>query len=385
MKNSNLSTHSPKGRLIEIDGVQYQVINKRLCRYADLTMDKGFKIVLGRTGSEEVLRLLLNRLLGISISRLEYRNTEHPGITEEDRASRFDLYCEDYDGKCFQVEMQNWSQKYFHKRAVYYSSLIMQDQAAQAIRNASYDTDGTKRKWDYDFQPFYVVSFMNFKNWTSENVGNKRNEYISLYRYSDKETNAELGDGTNLVFINLHGFNKSLQDCKTLEDYWLYSIKNMFSMTSCPDEIRGTEIESLFIQSELAKMTVEQRTKYEEGIMTQNDILNSIAEQVEEARISAIQEGREEGLRIGMAEGIAEGMEKGMAEGMVKGMAEGMEKGMAEGMEKGMAEGMEKGMAEGKAEGQAEILRKMHAKGMSVQDIAEILDISPQDVSNILR
>ena len=128
-------------------------------------------------------------------------------------------------------------------------------------------------------------------------------------------------------------------------------------MTSCPDEIRGTEIESLFIQSELAKMTVEQRTKYEEGIMTQNDILNSIAEQVEEARISAIQEGREEGLRIGMAEGIAEGMEKGM----------------------------EKGIAEGKAEGQAEILRKMHAKGMSVQDIAEILDISPQDVSNILR
>ena len=140
-------------------------------------------------------------------------------------------------------------------------------------------------------------------------------------------------------------------------------------MTSCPDEIRGTEIESLFIQSELAKMTVEQRTKYEEGIMTQNDILNSIAEQVEEARISAIQEGREEGLRIGMAEG----MEKGMAQGMEKGMAEGMEK------------GMEKGIAEGKAEGQAEILRKMHAKGMSVQDIAEILDISPQYVSNILR
>ena len=54
---------------------------------------------------------------------------------------------------------------------------------------------------------------------------------------------------------------------------------------------------------------------------------------------------------------------------------------MAEGMEKGM----EKGIAEGKAEGQAEILRKMHAKGMSVQDIAEILDISPQYVSNILR
>ena len=124
------SFREPQGRLVEVDGVQYQLIDGRLHRYADLTLDKGFKIVLGRTGSEEVLRLLLNRLLGISISHLEYRNTEHPGMTEEERASRFDVYCEDEDGNYFQVEMQNWSQKFFQKRAVYYTSLVLHDQAA---------------------------------------------------------------------------------------------------------------------------------------------------------------------------------------------------------------------------------------------------------------
>lgn len=53
---------------------------------------------------------MLNRLLGLRIKWLEYRNTEHPGMTEDDRSSRFDVYCEDEDGNGFQVEMQNWSQ-----------------------------------------------------------------------------------------------------------------------------------------------------------------------------------------------------------------------------------------------------------------------------------
>lgn len=53
----------------------YQLIDGRLHRYADLTLDKGFKIVLGRIGSERIL-----------------------------------------------MNMLNWAQKYFNKRAVYYSS-----------------------------------------------------------------------------------------------------------------------------------------------------------------------------------------------------------------------------------------------------------------------
>lgn len=67
----------------------------------------------------------------------------------------------------------------------------------------------------------------------------------------------------------------------------------------------GTEIEDLFVKSELAKMTVEQRLKYEESIMTRNDILNSIAEQLEDAK--------KEAARIGAAEGMAKGLAEGKA------------------------------------------------------------------------
>lgn len=44
-------------------------------------------------------------------------------MTEEDRSSRFDIYCRDENGSGFLIEMQNWGQKYYNKRAVYYSSI----------------------------------------------------------------------------------------------------------------------------------------------------------------------------------------------------------------------------------------------------------------------
>ena len=73
-------------------------------------------------------------------------------MTEEDRESRFDVYCEDEEGRGFQVEMQNWSQKYFNKRAVYYSSLVLQDQAVREIVKQKKEKPG-KWKWDYNFKP----------------------------------------------------------------------------------------------------------------------------------------------------------------------------------------------------------------------------------------
>jgi predicted transposase/invertase (TIGR01784 family) len=214
---------SPSGQLVEIDGIHYQIIDSKLYRYADLTLDKGFKIVLGRPGSEEILKTLLNRLLGIGIVHLEYRSNEFPGMTEDDRASRFDVFCRDENGGSFVVEMQNWAQKYFNKRAVYYSSLAVQNQAVEEYRR---QTTILRRDWDYDFRPLYVVSFLNFNNWTFEGCEKRDNEYVATYRYCDVETGKELNDGTNLVFIDLKRFDKNIEECESLVDLWMYSIKN---------------------------------------------------------------------------------------------------------------------------------------------------------------
>lgn len=376
---------------MEIDGILYMFIDGKLYRYANLTLDKGFKITLGRPGSEEVLKHMLNRLLGLRIKWLEYRNTEHPGMTEDDRSSRFDVYCEDEDGNGFQVEMQNWSQKHFHKRAVYYSSLVLQDQAARARREQKQRT-GNKKNWDYNYKPLYVVSFLNFRNWISEKEVTRINQYISIYRYTDIETKEELGDGTNLIFIDLHSFCKRPHQCTNMQDWWMYSLKNMFNLTECPSEVLGTEVEDLFTQSELARMTLEQRLKIEESIMTENDIRNSIAEQLEEGRARALAEGkaegRAEGLEIGRVEGREEGLEIGREEGLEIGREEGREIGREEGLEIGREEGREIGRAEGLETGRAEgelakareVAAKLLEKGLSRAEIAAIVGIEESEL-----
>ena len=368
------SNQTPEGKLIEVDGITYQLIDGKLCRYADLTFDKGFKIVLGRIGSEEVLKHMLNRMLGTSIIHLEYRNTEHPGMTEDERSSRFDVYCEDENGSCFQIEMQNWSQKYFYKRAIYYSSLVVLDQAAKAQMEFKKATESdSPKRWDYNFQPLYVVSFLNFKNWTSKNADTKKNPYISTYRYVDVETKEELGNCTSLVFIDLHSFTKKEEECESLEDIWMYSLKNMHKLRSCPEKAKGTEIEDLYNKSELAKMTQEQRLTYEKEVMTRNDILNFYAEGRAEAMAEGLEEGRALGRAVGLEEGRAVGLEEGRAVGLEEGRAVGLEEGRAVGLE------------EGRAEGRDEAIRKMAEANMSTEQICSILKIEPELVENALR
>ncbi len=354
---SKKSQQTPTGRLVKIDGIYYQIIGGKLYRYADLTLDKGFKIVLGSPGSEGILKNLLNRLLGTKIEHLEYRASEYPGMSEDDRASRFDVYCRDEDGSGFVIEMQNWQQKYFNKRAVYYSSLAVQTQAVEEYRRQK---EIMRKNWNYDFAPLYVVSFLNFNNWTFEGCDKRRNEYVATYRYRDVETGNELNDGTSLVFIDLARFNKSLTACENLQDMWLYSIKNMSSQSTCPESMSGTEVEELFMQAELAKMTKEQRISIELSIMSRNDILNSISETIESAKEEAVALGKAEGHALGKAEGHALGK--------------------AEGHALGKAEGHALGKAEGEILKAKEIAIRLLAKGFSKSEVASIVGIDESEL-----
>ena len=217
-----------------------------LKEFANLTRDVGFKIVFGTEGqSENLLMTLLNRLLGLKIVSLKYLPTERLGLTEEESKSLFDVYCKDSNGRRFLIEMQMWTQPYFHKRAVYYSSLSVQDQARiEKDRQKKYG-----RKWDYYFSPVYQVSFLNFPNTIVESKEDGANPYISHYVYRSKDTGRELGDDTNIVFIDLHKFRKDFEECSDLCEKWLYSIRNMHLLKTRPAGIKGTELEELYTEA----------------------------------------------------------------------------------------------------------------------------------------
>ncbi len=59
------------------------------------------------------------------------------------------------------------------------------------------------------------------------------------------------------------------------------------------------------------------------------------------------------------------------------------EEAAAEGMAKGMAEGMAKGMAQGMAKGQAVFVKRMLARGKSIQEIADGLGLSADEIRTL--
>ena len=234
--------------------------------FVNLTYDSGFKIVFGTEGkSERLLMTLLNRMLGMKIVSVKYLPTERLGLTEEESRSFFDVYCKDSSGRRFLIEMQMWSQHYFHKRAVYYSSLSVQDQAR--VEKKSQKERG--RVWYYYFASVYQVSFLNFPN-------------------------------TNIIFIDLQKFRKDFDECEDMCEKWLYSIRNMHLLKERPAGVEGTELEELYDEAHYAAWSADKRSLYERYIMNRNDIENIICEHYEDGFAAGREEGREEGIQSGV-------------------------------------------------------------------------------------
>lgn len=298
-----------KGRDIK----DVEAVAEKPREFANLTYDPGFKIVFGTEGkSENLLKTLLNRLLGLRIESVKYLPTERLGLTEEESKSLFDVYCKDVDGRRYLIEMQMWTQHYFHKRAVYYSALSVQDQAR--VEKESQKKRG--RPWDYYFAPVYQVSFLNFPNTIVEPKDNGGNPYISHYVYKSKDTGKELGDDTNIVFIDLQKFRKDFDECKDMLEKWLYSIRNMHLLKTRPDGVDGTELDELYEEARYAAWPREKRLLYERYIMNKNDYENIYFERYED------------GFAAGHAEGEVKGREEGREEAVCQIVKSMMEQGL---------------------------------------------------------
>ncbi len=299
--------------------------------FSRLTFDRAFKIVLGTEGrSEDVLKAMLNSVLNLGVETIELLPTGKSGMTVDDNESAFDVYCRDSVGRRFLIEMQMWRQKNFKKRSVFYSSYVVQDQAAaekrkqrkRKVEEKPMPEDGRRRgrsHWDYDYDESYAIGFLNFKNDLGEDDCEKSaNPYATHYIYKSMYSNKPLRDGTNQIFIDLDKFCKaSLEDCVDDVERWLYSIKYMHLLEEIPKAICGTELEGLYEAAMMAQWPSEVRRKFEIDMANENDRLNSMYEQIEEAREEALKEGRKEGMAEGRAEGRAEAAME-IARGMLR-------------------------------------------------------------------
>ena len=152
---------------------------------------------------------------------------------------------------------------------------------------------------------------MNFRS--SELGSDKLRTDIVL---SDKETHKMLTNKVRMIYLQLPYFTKTEEECTTLFDCFIYTLKNMDILDRMPFMAKNAVFRKLAEIADVNTLTQEEHEKYDSSIKVLRD--NIVVYQ------AAIREGIEKGKTEGRAEGRAEGQEEGMQKAAKMMLASGM-------------------------------------------------------------
>lgn len=275
-------------------------------RYINPLTDFGFKRIFGSPFNSDLLISFLNALLDGErvIKEVKYNNTEKFGSNEWARKVIFDVYCTTESGGRFIIEMQNLYQDFFKDRSIYYSTFPISEQAKRG-------------DWNYELHDVYTIGILNFAF-----PEDKKADDDGIYRevkLMDTRTKKVFYDKLTYIYVELENFKKTLEECTTILDKWLFCLKNMQNLMERPAELQGRIFERLFKTAEIAKFNTNERREYEVSMNSYREIKNSM-DSAEKAGIrkgikKGRKEGREEGLKEGRQEGLQEVAQKMKSEG----------------------------------------------------------------------
>ena len=261
----------------------------------DPISDLGFKFLFGREKiSEPVLRDLLNALLSGSegfeeIKSVTYLNNERTAEWKDGKSIRYDILCQTESKKRFIVEMQKASQPKFIDRATFYVSRGIAEQGYRGKKNE-------EREWDYALEPVIGVFLCH------SNIRGLEEKPIVRASIFDEETFKPIGAKTRYIFVQLASFKKKEAECESLDDKWIYNIKNMGIRQEVAFKQNSEVFRRLAEVANVATLTPQQRNDYEADVKIVRDTINQIR--------GAYEDGEEKGEKRGFEKGRAEEMRR---------------------------------------------------------------------------
>ena len=346
--------------------------------------DIGFKIIFGQPASKELLITLLNELLAgeHQIENLTFLDKENRSDNLDDAGIIYDLYCLTATGEYIIVEMQNRFHSNFLDRTLFYMCRaigrqvenirekrkkereLRTDEPAQEeeddfmLREEKADYYGAR----YRLSTVYGIFLMNFREPGLD--AKFRTDTVIADRESGKTVNPHFRQ----IYLQFPYFTKELNECETLYDKLIYTLKNMQHWNRMPDALKEQVFNRLEELAAVANLSMEDRIAYDKAL-DRYRVSRIVEEDVRRA-------GWEQGLEEGRAKGLEEGREKGLKEGRAKGMKEGIEKGM----EEGRVEGRVEGRAEGRAEEKKSIARNLKSLHFTTEQIMQATGLSKAEI-----
>ena len=252
----------------------------QITTFMDFRVDFAFKFILGH---KPILKKLLNDILPVQVSDIEYLPNEIPVISEKEKRAAFDVICTEKDtGEKFLIEMQRRGDTDMDDRLIYYGASLIHNQVRRG------DTV-------YLLQPVFVVCIADYLRKHAAIVPENK----MLFHYSLRET--ELGEGfsdnrLHFYIMELPRLQKVWESLDENVERWCYLFENLHNFVHLPKDAKG--FEDVF---EIAQT----------GQMEQKGLLNYLNAMITEYEWNTYTE-------YARREGIEEGIEKGEIRGVKK-------------------------------------------------------------------
>lgn len=330
-----------------------------MSKFVNPFTDIGFKLIFGREASKDLLIVLLNELLAgeHSIEDLCFLDKEDHADNLGDKGIIYDLYCRTSTGEFIIVEMQNRWHSNFLDRTLYYVCRAVGRQTELPPPAEMFPSGdgcvvcepmapyGSK----YKLHTVYGIFLMNFRE---QQLDSKfRTDAV----IADRDTGRTVNPHFRQIYLQFPYFTKELDECETLYDKLIYTLKNMNNWNRMPDALKEQVFQRLSQLAAVANLSEADRIAYDKA--------------VDSYRVSRIVE-----------DDIREAcMKKGMKQGLKKGLKEGLEKGMKQGMQQGIKQGMQQGMSQK----QYEIARQMKADGTPMDAIAKYTGLAAEVIDSL--
>ena len=143
------------------------------------------------------------------------------------------------------------------------------------------------KPWNFSLDGVFFLGILDFEYEQDEMTEHR-------YQLLETKTFKQMTDKLEFVFVEVAKFNKSEDELETDLDKWLYLLKNMSTLLERPAALRDRVFGRLFDVAEYARLDDEERKNYVEAMNTARDTYNQIAYAHETGHKEGREEGREE-------------------------------------------------------------------------------------------
>ena len=251
--------------------------------FLDIKTDFAFKKVFGSEGSKDLLISFLNSVIEFdqqqTITDLTIVDPYSIPLLKGMKDTFVDVKAELSDNTKVIIEMQVLNHEGFEKRVLY-----------NAAKNYSLQL----KKGD----PYHLLNPVIALTITDFILFKNTDELINNFKLLEKNQFIQYSDDIELIFIELPKFHKTEAELSSIQDKWLYFIKNAGNLDYIPKNL-DQELEKAFNianEANLSEEELELQHKKKDFIYIQKS-------SIEFATKTGMEQGLEKGLQQGLEQG----------------------------------------------------------------------------------